>query len=74
MFDGEMNSYAIAFQFIDTFSRAVSMIFGASLIAKFIIQEFQNKTMTVMFMYPINRKKMMIAKMLIIIFLRSALL
>ncbi|MDM5190223.1 ABC transporter permease [Bacillus sp. DX4.1] len=68
MFDGEINSYAIAFQFIDTFSRAVFMIFGASLIAKFIIQEFQNKTMTVMFMYPINRKKMMIAKMLIIIF------
>ncbi|WP_243765163.1 hypothetical protein [Bacillus arachidis] len=57
MFDGEMNSYAIAFQFIDTFSRAVFMIFGASLIARFIIQEFQNKTMTVMFMYPINRKK-----------------
>ncbi|PEY34311.1 ABC transporter permease [Bacillus cereus] len=67
MFDGEMNSYAIAFQFIDTFSRAVFMIFGASLIARFIIQEFQNKTMTVMFMYPINRKKMMIAKLLIII-------
>ncbi|KEK26443.1 ABC transporter permease [Bacillus gaemokensis] len=67
MFEGEMNSYAVAFQFIDIFSRAVFMIFGASLIAKFIIQEFQNKTMTVMFMYPINRKKMMIAKMLIII-------
>ncbi|WP_017150579.1 hypothetical protein [Bacillus bingmayongensis] len=43
------------------------MIFGASLIAKFIIQEFQNNTMTVMFMYPINRKKMMTAKILIII-------
>ncbi|MEK4939528.1 ABC transporter permease [Bacillus pseudomycoides] len=67
MFDGEVNSYDSAFQLIDRFPRAAFMIFGASLIAKFIIQEFQNKTMTVMFMYPINRKKMMAAKMLIVI-------
>ncbi|PFR27949.1 ABC transporter permease [Bacillus cereus] len=67
IFDGELDSYKSAFQFIDRFSRGVFMIFGASLIAKFIIQEFQNKTMTVMFMYPINRKKMMAAKILIII-------
>ncbi|PDY45721.1 ABC transporter permease [Bacillus pseudomycoides] len=63
-----VNGYNQAFAIIDTFSRAVFMIFGASLIAKFIIQEFQEKTMTVMFMYPINRKKMMFAKMFIIIF------
>ncbi|MBO1580790.1 ABC transporter permease [Bacillus sp. XF8] len=67
IFDGELDSYDSAFQFIDHFSRGVFMIFAASLIAKFIIQEFQNKTMTVMFMYPINRKRMMAAKMLIII-------
>ncbi|MDZ5605872.1 ABC transporter permease [Bacillus pseudomycoides] len=67
IFDGELDSYDSAFQFIDRFSRGVFMIFAASLIAKFIIQEFQNKTMTVMFMYPINRKRMMAAKMLIII-------
>ncbi|MEN1935071.1 ABC transporter permease [Paenibacillus sp. 102] len=67
MFDGEVNSYDSVFQLIDRFPRAAFMIFGTSLIAKFIIQEFQNKTMTVMFMYPINRKKMMAAKMLIVI-------
>ncbi|WP_459499207.1 ABC transporter permease [Bacillus sp. C1] len=67
VFDGELDSYINLFQTIDRFSRAVFMIFGASLISKFIIQEFQNKTMTVMFMYPIPRKKMMIAKILIII-------
>ncbi|PDX98544.1 ABC transporter permease [Bacillus pseudomycoides] len=59
--------YNQTFAIIDTFSRGVFMIFGASLIARFIIQEFQEKTMTVMFMYPINRKKMMFAKMFIII-------
>lgn len=62
-----VNGYNQTFAIIDTFSRGVFMIFGASLIARFIIQEFQEKTMTVMFMYPINRKKMMFAKMFIII-------
>ncbi|MGG2095198.1 ABC transporter permease [Bacillus sp. S13(2024)] len=66
MLDGEFKSYDDAFRFIDIFVKATFMIFGASLIAKFIIQEFQEKTMTVMFMYPINRKKMMIAKLFII--------
>ena len=63
-----MNGYNQVFAVIDTFSRAVFMIFGASLIAKFIIQEFQEKTMTLLFMYPINRKKIMFAKICIIIF------
>lgn len=66
MFDGEFKSYDEVFRFIDIFVKATFMIFGASLIAKFIIQEFTEKTMTVMFMYPINRKKMMIAKLFII--------
>ncbi|MGG2018237.1 ABC transporter permease [Bacillus sp. S10(2024)] len=66
MLDGEFKSYDDAFRFIDIFVKATFMIFGASLIAKFIIQEFKEKTMTVMFMYPINRKKMMIAKLFII--------
>ncbi|MEI4829523.1 ABC transporter permease [Bacillus sp. FJAT-53711] len=62
----EFTSYDDAFQFIDILVKATFMIFGASLISKFIIQEFQEKTITVMFMYPINRKKMMIAKLFII--------
>ncbi|WP_242219823.1 ABC transporter permease [Bacillus cereus group sp. BfR-BA-01380] len=66
MFDGEFKSYDDAFRSIDIFVKAVFMIFGASLIAKFIIQEFKEKTMIIMFMYPINRKKMMIAKLFII--------
>ncbi|EMA6342731.1 ABC transporter permease [Bacillus cytotoxicus] len=66
MFDGEFTHYDEVFRFIDIFMRGIYIMFGASLIAKFIIQEFQTKTMTVMFMYPINRKKMMMAKMCII--------
>ncbi|MEI4800039.1 ABC transporter permease [Bacillus sp. NPDC077411] len=67
MLDGEFKSYDDAFRFIDSFVKATFMIFGASLIAKLIIQEFIEKTMTIMFMYPINRKKMMIAKLIIIV-------
>lgn len=63
-----VNGYNQTFAIIDAFSRGVFMIFGASLITRFIIQEFQEKTMTVMFMYPINRKKVMFAKILTIIF------
>ncbi|MCM3737364.1 ABC transporter permease [Bacillus cytotoxicus] len=66
MLDGEFKGYDEVFRFIDIVVKATFMIFGASLISKFIIQEFKEKTMTVMFMYPINRKKMMIAKLFII--------
>ncbi|MFY0125825.1 hypothetical protein ACRS6Y_07405 [Bacillus cytotoxicus] len=65
MFDGEFTHYDEVFRFIDIFMRGIYIIFGASLIAKFI-QEFQTKTMPVMFMYPINRKKMRMAKICII--------
>lgn len=67
MFDGELTNYNEVFRVMDVFIRGIYIMFGASLIAKFIIQEFQTKTMTVMFMYPINRKKMMMAKIFIII-------
>ncbi|WP_145644076.1 ABC transporter permease, partial [Bacillus paralicheniformis] len=41
------------------------IIFGAVLISKLIISEFKNKTILVMFTYPINRKKLLAAKLLI---------
>lgn len=39
-----------------TFVRAVFIVFGAVLISKLVISEFKNKTILVMFTYPINRK------------------
>lgn len=53
------------FLVIGTFVRAVFIIFGAVLISKLIISEFKNKTILVMFTYPINRKKLLAAKLLI---------
>ncbi|MEH7356931.1 ABC transporter permease [Neobacillus drentensis] len=68
-FDDEliMESYEFIFVLIDTFVRAVFIIFASTLIAKLIIDEYKNKTITILFMYPINRKKIIIAKLILIV-------
>ncbi|EJQ99114.1 ABC transporter permease [Bacillus mycoides] len=48
-----------------TLVRATFIVFGGVLIAKLIIDEYKNKTILLMFSYPINRKKMMISKLAI---------
>lgn len=65
--DQIFSDYNELFALIDTLVRATFMIFGASLSAKIIIQEFKEKTVTVLFMYPINRKKLIVAKLFIVI-------
>ncbi|MBJ7983068.1 MULTISPECIES: ABC transporter permease [Bacillus] len=45
--------------------RGTFIVFGGVLIAKLIIDEYKNKTMLLMFSYPINRKKMMVSKLAI---------
>ena len=47
--------------------RATFIIFASVLIARLIINEYKNNTITVLFMYPINRKKLIIAKLLIVV-------
>ncbi|WP_243572645.1 ABC transporter permease [Bacillus stercoris] len=54
-----------AFLIIGTFVRSVFIIFGAVLIAKLVISEYKNKTILVMFTYPISRKKLLTAKLMI---------
>ncbi|AYW45281.1 ABC transporter permease [Tetragenococcus koreensis] len=51
----------------DSITRMVFIIFSGVLISKLIIEEYNNKTITLMFTYPIERKKILIAKLLIII-------
>jgi ABC-type transport system involved in multi-copper enzyme maturation permease subunit len=58
--------YHVSFMLIDTLARAVFIIFGGALIAKLIISEYRNKTMNVMFTYPIKRQKIIAAKLIII--------
>ncbi|MFC3749200.1 ABC transporter permease [Paenibacillus sp. GCM10012306] len=46
--------------------RAVYIVFAAVLISKLVIEEYKNNTVTVLFMYPISRKKLLAAKLICI--------
>jgi len=65
--DIPFTSFETAFIVIDTFVRATFIVFAGTLIARLFINEYKNKTIMVMFMYPINRKRLMIAKLLIVV-------
>ncbi|WEK53456.1 MAG: ABC transporter permease [Candidatus Cohnella colombiensis] len=51
----------------NTFASITFTIFAATLLSKFIIDEFKSKTITVLFMYPISRKKLIAAKITIVL-------
>lgn len=46
--------------------RCVFTIFASVLIAHYVVDEYNNKTINVMFMYPIKRRDIMLAKFIII--------
>jgi len=58
--------YNTAFSVIDSLVGATFIIFASVIISKLIIEEYRSKTIMLMFMYPINRKKLMISKLLLI--------
>lgn len=51
---------------IDTLIRASFIIYSSVLIAKFVIDEYKNRTITLLFSYPVSRKKLFVAKLSII--------
>ncbi|MEH6940733.1 ABC transporter permease [Bacillus sp. JJ722] len=51
---------------INALVRAAFQIFASVLIVKLIIDEYKSKSIEIMFTYPIGRKKIMTAKMIII--------
>lgn len=55
-----------AYIVIGSLVRATFIIFAAVLIAKLIIEEFRNQTISVLFSYPISRKQLLGAKLLIV--------
>ncbi|MFX3648078.1 MAG: ABC transporter permease [Paenibacillus sp.] len=59
-------SYQTAFMIVDTFVRATFIVFAGVLLSKFVISEYRNKTMNVMFTYPIQRHKIIAAKLIIV--------
>lgn len=65
--DQDFVNYQEVLSVIDSFVRGTFIIFAATLIAKLIIGEFKHKTITTLFMYPISRKKLIAAKLAIVI-------
>lgn len=66
--DGEIPfiSYELVFIDFGSIIRATFTIFAATLIAKLVIDEYKNNSISLMFMYPIKRKQIMAAKLIIV--------
>ncbi|MBM7541283.1 ABC transporter permease [Amphibacillus cookii] len=61
-----LTSYESVFMLMEIFIVAAFVIYASVLLSHMIIEEFRDKTISVLFMYPINRKKLLVAKVLII--------
>ncbi|WP_077601470.1 ABC transporter permease [Oceanobacillus sojae] len=55
------------FFFVVDSTRMIFIVFAGVLISRLIIEEYHDKTISLMFTYPISRKKIIISKLLIII-------
>lgn len=49
-------SYTEMFETIDLFVRGTFIIYASVMISKLIISEFRDKTITLLFAYPVSRK------------------
>lgn len=53
-------------QVIEIMVRATFIIYASALLSKLIISEYKDKTMALLFTYPISRKKLIFAKLIIV--------
>lgn len=60
------SSFDEIFLLLSVLVRVVFVVFAAVLIGKLIINEYSNKTISIMFTYPVPRKKLIAAKLLLI--------
>lgn len=51
---------------IELFVIAAFVIYASVLLSQIIVEEFKNKTISFLFMYPISRKKLLFAKLIIV--------
>ena len=69
--EGPMRSFNEFMSLVTILTNITFIIFGSIILSRLIISEFRMKTIQVMFTYPINRKKLLFAK-LILAFLFTA--
>ncbi|WP_338448360.1 ABC transporter permease [Niallia oryzisoli] len=60
------DNYEMAFAAIESIVRPVFIIFAAALISRLIIDEYKSNSIMLLFMYPISRKRIMVAKLTIV--------
>lgn len=65
--DMDFTSFTFTFSVVDTMVKGTFIVFASVLLARFIIEEYKSNTITVLFMYPVNRKKLITAKLLIVV-------
>ena len=66
--------YREALAIIDLLVRAAFIIYASVLLSRLIIEEYRNHTITILFMYPISRKKLLLAKLAIVCVLTFGLI
>lgn len=59
-------SYESVFTTMETLIVASFVIYASVLLSHLVVEEFRDKTITVLFMYPVSRKKLLLAKVLIV--------
>lgn len=64
--DSMIAMYQDVFVLIGGMVRATFIVFAAVLIAKMVIEEYRNKTILLLFSYPVSRKKIIASKLLVI--------
>lgn len=55
-----------AFSDIGTYTRISFIIFSGVMLSKLVIDEYKNKTISILFSYPISRKKILSAKLILL--------
>ena len=62
----EIRTYDRAFASIASYVGLVFIVFAGVLMARIVIDEYRNKTVTVLYAYPIPRRRIMTAKLLVV--------
>jgi ABC-type transport system involved in multi-copper enzyme maturation permease subunit len=62
----QIDTYEMALSSVGSYVRITFIIFSSVLMARMVIDEYRNKTITVLFTYPIKRKKLLIAKLFLV--------
>lgn len=62
----EFKTYQDIFEPLLIFVRATFIVFSSVVLSRLVIEEYRSNTITQLFMYPIPRKKIMAAKLLIV--------